>query len=127
LHNMDDAVVFSKKYCLDFPGSVDKPAVAELAGKLIQDIGRPLAHNGIIVGHIKVLAKWPDEEFIFLSLTRLAQVDVKKSAQWTDTLAAGENSLQLDINVLLFGHTYTEIETVVLSSLAQLRRDSGMH
>ncbi len=125
MHNMDDAVVFSKKYCLEFPGSADKAAIEQLAVKLIQAIGQPLAHNGIIVGHIKVLAKWPDEVFIFLSLTRLAQVDVKRSAQWTDRLAAGENSLQLDINVLLFGHTYAEIETVVLSSLAQLRRDSG--
>jgi hypothetical protein len=124
LDKLTDAVVFSKTYHLEFEKAVTKPILERLTTELIQDIGRPLSHNGIIVGHIKVLAKLSDEEFLFISLTRLDQVDQKMSAHWPDGLADEYSRIKLDINVLIFGHRKKVIEDVVEGSLAVLRRNS---
>jgi len=116
-----DATVFSKSYHISFEKPVDKSNIEKLVIQLIQDIGRPLAHNGIIVGHIKVLAKVSDEDFQFLSLTRLDRVDVKSSSQWQTELSGEFNSINLDINVLVFGYKREVIEEIVNGSLVVLR------
>ncbi|HWR45544.1 hypothetical protein [Sporomusa sp.] len=123
MNKLTDASVFSKTHHIGFEKAVTKPGVEKLVMRLIQDIGRPLSHNGIIVGHIKVLAKLSNEEFIFLSLTRLDRVDVKFSAQWTTDLASEFNSINLDINVLVFGYSRAVIAELVDASLAVLRRE----
>ncbi|WP_371381121.1 hypothetical protein [Sporomusa aerivorans] len=125
MSKMDDAVVFSKKYDFDFPQALTKPVIETLMTRLIQDIGRPLSHKGIILGHIKMVAKLPDTEFVFLSLTRLDQVDIKLSAQWARELTSTWKTIHLDINVLLFGQRTEVLEEVVAGSLAILRRDSS--
>lgn len=122
--NLTDATVFSKTHHVIFEKTVTKPTIEKLVKRLIQDIGRPLSYNGIIVGHIKILAKFSEEEFQFLSLTKLDRVDVKSSSQW-ETECSGEfNSIDLDINVLVFGHSKRVIEEVVNGSLAILHRDN---
>jgi hypothetical protein len=122
--NLTDATIFSKTYHLVLEKPVTKPVIEKLAKRLIQDIGRPLSNNGIIVGHIKILAKVSEKEFLFLSLTKLDRVDVKSSSQWETEVSGELNSVNLDINVLVFGHSKKVIEEVVNGSLAILRRDS---
>ncbi|WP_371361914.1 hypothetical protein SRRS_32080 [Sporomusa rhizae] len=122
--NLTDATIFSKKYSISFNKSATKQIIENLVKQLIQNIGRPLSHNGIIVGHIKILAKFSEEEFLFLSLTKLDRVDVKPSFQWENELSGECNTIELDINVLVFGHSKKVIDEVVDGSLAILYRDS---
>ena len=122
---LTDATIFSKAHSISFDKPVTKLNVEKLVKQLIQDIGRPLAHNGIIVGHIKILAKVPNEEFLFLSLTRLDRLDVKSSSQWQTGLSSEFDSVNLDINVLVFGHSKKAVEKIVNDSLAILHRDSS--
>lgn len=122
--NLTDATIFSKKYNISFNNSATKQIIEKLVRQLIQDIGRPLSHNGVIVGHIKILAKIAEEEFLFLSLTKLDRVDVKPSSQWENELFGEFNTIELDINVLVFGHSKKVIDEVVNDSLAILYRDS---
>ncbi|CQR75145.1 hypothetical protein SOV_36490 [Sporomusa ovata DSM 2662] len=122
---LTDATVFSKTHSISFDKPVTKLHVEKLVKQLIQDIGKPLAHNGIIVGHIKVLANVPGEEFLFLSLTRLDRLDVKSSSEWQSGLSSEFTSVTLDINVLVFGHSKKAVEEIVNESLAILRRDSS--
>jgi hypothetical protein len=124
LNKLTDALVYSKTHHIVFGKAVTKPGIEKLVKQLIQDIGRPLSHNGIIVGHIKVLAKLPDEEFIFVSLTRLDRVDVRFSTQWATDLVNEFNSINLDINVLIFGYNDAVIAEAVDGSLAALRKES---
>lgn len=124
MSNLDGAVVFSRKYHIALLKSLSKQMIENLGRSLIQDLGRPLSHNGIIVGHIKVLAKVADEEFLFLSLTRLDQVDCKVSSHWPEELVSEWNAIDLDINVLVFGYDSKTIEKVVENSLAVFRQQS---
>lgn len=125
MSKLDGAVVFSKKYTVEFIKPVTRQGIEQRVTRLIQDIGGPLAHNGIILGHIKLLAKLPDEEFLFLSLTRLDQADVNMSAQWSNNSSDEWQSISLDINVLIFGHSREEIEGIVAGSLAILQQEYG--
>lgn len=127
MNKLDDAVVFSKKYNLAFARPVARPVVEKLANCLIQDIGRPLSHKGVILGHIKVLAKLTEEEFLFLSLTRLDRVDSKTSSRWSAGVDDARNGIDLDINVLVFGHDGMTIEKVVEDSLAVFRKNAIGH
>lgn len=122
--NLTDASIFSKTHHIIFEQPVSKLLVEQLASRLIQDIGRPLSYNGIIVGHIKILVKLSEEEFLFLSLTKLEQVDIKPSSQWKSEVATEFNSVNLDINVLVFGYSKKVIEEIVTDALASFRQDS---
>ncbi|SCM79033.1 conserved hypothetical protein [uncultured Sporomusa sp.] len=124
MNKLDDAVVFSKKYNIVFARPVVRPVIEKLANCLIQDIGRPLAHKGVIMGHIKVLAKLTEEEFLFLSLTRMDRVDSKTSSRWPAEADDSRDGIDLDINVLVFGHDDKTIETVVEDSLAVFRKNA---
>ena len=115
---LTDATIFSRTYMLSFTEKLGKPAIEAAVKQLISNIGAPLAHNNIIVGHIKLLAKLSDEEFLFLSLTRLDHVDIKTSALWQTNLPAETAELQLDVNVLMFGYGRKVIEETVRAALA---------
>lgn len=121
---LTDATIFSKAHHILFEKPVTKPIIEKLVKRLILDIGRPLSYNGVIVGHIKLLAKISEDEFLFLSLTKLDRVDVKASSLWESDLSVEYNTINLDINVLVFGHSKKVIEEVVNGSLAILHRDN---
>ncbi len=123
MSKLDDAVVFSKKYHINLEKPVVKPVIEKLVRSLIQNLGGPLSHNGIILGHIKVLGKVTDEDFLFLSLTRLDSVDVKTSSHWSAESTCEWDSIDLDINVLVFGYGIEVIEKVVKNSLAIFRQE----
>lgn len=124
MDKLTDAVVFSKTRQVDLAQEVTKPTIERLVRQFIQDIGRPLAHNGIIVGHIKLLVKVSEEEFLFASITRLDRVDLKMSSDWAAGLDNKYHQIKLDINVLIFGHSEEAIEKVVEGSLAILSQNS---
>lgn len=124
MNKLTDATVFSKNYPIAFDREITKPAVERVISRLVMDIGSPLSHNGIIVGHIKVLAKLSADEFIFVSLTRLDRVDVRFSAKWPVAAELGFTRFDLDVNVLIFGHTEAAIAQVVDAALATLRQSS---
>ncbi|QDR81421.1 hypothetical protein [Sporomusa termitida] len=124
MNKLTDATVFSKTYTIPFDKELTKPAVEKLVRRLVLDVGSPLSHNGIIVGHIKVLAKLSAEEFIFVSLTRLDRVDVKFSAQWPVDAERGFTRFDLDVNVLVFGYEEAAIAKAVDAALAVLRQSN---
>lgn len=120
--NLTNAAIFSKTYHIIFEHPVAKAQFEKYIGRLMQDIGRPLAYNGSILGHIKILGKLSEEEFLFLSLTKLEQVDIKPSSQWTTRMSDEINSITLDVNVLIFGYSKEIIEEIVNDSIAVLTR-----
>jgi len=122
--SLTDASIFSKTYHIIFEQPVAKASFEKYVERLIQAIGRPLAYNGIILGHIKILGKLSEEEFVFLSLTKLEQVDIKPSVQWINGLSNEINSIILDVNVLVFGYSKTVIEEVVNASFAVFHQGS---
>ncbi len=124
MNKLTDATVFSKNYTISFDREITKPAVERVVSRLVMDIGSPLSHNGIIVGHIKVLAKLSADEFIFVSLTRLDRVDVRFSAKWPVAAERGFARFDLDVNVLIFGYNEAAITQVVDAALATLRQSS---
>ncbi|WP_425058059.1 hypothetical protein SCACP_27040 [Sporomusa carbonis] len=111
---MNDATIFSKYYQVVFNEPATKTEIEAILKKILDLIGRPLSRNGIILGHIKLLAKLnSEEEFLFLSLTRLDRIDVKASAQWSCADTRGIDSIRLNVNVLVFGHSMSDIVEVV--------------
>lgn len=114
---MSDATVYSRCRQVIF----DKPlARAELEGLLQQfmnGLGEPLAYNGVILGHIKALARLPEaNQYLFLSLTRLDQVDRRASPEW-DSRQSPIGRMELAVNALVFGHSSAAVEKVVEESL----------
>ncbi|BBB91112.1 MAG TPA: hypothetical protein PKA28_11135 [Methylomusa anaerophila] len=118
MNDLTDATIFSKFYPIIFEKAVRKADLKPMLSDLIQSIGSPLSHNGVIVGHIKLVAEILNEEFLFLSLTRLDQGDVTVSANWTDQ---GDDivGMVLKINVLVFGHSKNNITEVVGTALRE--------
>ena len=117
-----EATVFSRNQRLVFMEPLTPPAAESLLREFIAAIGRALSRNEVILGHIKVLAKLTGstpEQFLFLSHTRLTQVDVTPSKYWPDG-DAGVRNLDLCVNVLVFGYTMGEVEKVVMAALQAL-------
>ena len=119
MNELIDATSFSKFYPIILKRAVTKKNLGEMLKRLIQSIGKPLAHNGVIIGHIKILAEISDEEFLFLSLTSLERVNIAASSDWT---YEGDELIGLDIkiSVLLFGHSKSVVVEVVKVSIAAL-------
>ena len=119
MSELTDATVFSKFYPIVLKRAVSKKELEEMLKNLIQSIGKPLAHNGVIIGHIKLIAGLSDKGFLFLSLTRLDRVDITPLSEWN---CEGNEviSLDLTINVLIFGHSKGVINEVVNASIAEL-------
>lgn len=124
MNKLTDATVFSKTYTISLDREITKPDLESMVKRLVLDVGGPLSHKGIIVGHIKVLAKLPDGEFIFVSLTRLDRVDVRASAQWPIAAERGLARFDLDVNVLVFGYDEAVIAKAVDAALAVLRQSN---
>lgn len=123
MNDLTDATIFSKFYPIIFKKAVQKASLETKLKKLLQSIGTPLAHNGVIVGHLKLVAEISAEEFLFLSLTRLDQVDVTASATWTEQ---GDDIIGMDlkINVLVFGHSKNAITEIVDKELRAFSQNS---
>ncbi|MDT8902576.1 hypothetical protein [Anaeroselena agilis] len=111
---MSDAVVFSKTRQVVFAEPLTRRGLeGALIGFLIA-LGEPLSYEGIILGHIKLLARLPaSEAFLFLSLTRLDQVDIKGSPDWEQIDDGGVGSIDLAINILIFGYSRSTVEKAV--------------
>ncbi len=115
---MSDATVFSQSRKIAFVKPATMVDLEKLLKEFLLGVGEALSYNGIILGHIKMMAKVPaGGEFLFLSLTRLDQVDIKASSAWGQAEDAGVDSLELTINVLLFGYSKNTVETVVNTAL----------
>ncbi len=118
---MSDATVFSRVQQIDF----DRPVATFEAQRLLKGflvrIGEPLSYHGVILGHIKMLAKMAGEnDFLFLSLTRLDEVDVKPSPNWASADAVPIPSLELILNVLVFGYSREAVAKAVAAAAEQL-------
>lgn len=123
--DLDDAVIFSKLIPVVFEKPVRKKSFAGMLTRLVKSIGTHLSHNGVIIGHIKLVAELPDEQFLFLSLTRLEQVDMTASANWG---AEGDEVTRTDlkINILIFGYSESYIAEVADAALqAFCQQNSG--
>ena len=122
---MAKAVIFSKVYRAEFSAALSKLQAEKILVDFLNSVAEPLAHNQIILGHLKMVAKVPEtQEFLFLSLTRLDQTDVKKSNDWTCSEANEIRLMDIDLNVLVFKHSRVKVEMVVQSALRKLLRQS---
>lgn len=118
---MDKAVVFSKVYRIGFAEFLAKQQAENLLKDFLNSVGEPLTYNQIILGHIKMVARVPEnQEFLFLSMTQLDQLDVKQSAGWSYEGFTKVRNMELDINVLIFGYSRIKVEMVVQNSLRKL-------
>lgn len=115
---MSDATVFSRSQQLVFEMPVTRIDAENLLQKMLYAIGEQLSYNKIILGHIKVLARVSTEDdYLFLSITRLDCVDVKPSPNWLRASTSTINGMELDINVLVFGYSLSTVEKVVNAAL----------
>jgi len=117
---LPDATVFSKSITMNLKQPLTREELTDSVKKLVLHIGQPLAYKGVILGHIKVLVKLDEEEFIFFSLTKIDCVDIKFSLEQDAMQLEVFEKLVLEINVLVFGHTKEEIESVVKHALNAL-------
>lgn len=121
----NNATVFSQLRLITFAESRTRIEVEELLKKFMSAVGTPLSYNGVILGHIKVLARiTTKKDFLFLSLTRLDHVDSKASPEWSSTDCYKIDNMELDINVLVFGHNISMVEKVVDTSLQEFGASS---
>jgi hypothetical protein len=118
-----EATVFSQSRHIIFKEEIDILEAEQLMRELITSIGKELSYNEVILGHIKILAKLLQpvaEHFLFLSLTRLDQVDIVPSECWPKEGDISLDRLELYVNVLVFGHTMCKVEKVVNDALKGL-------
>jgi len=121
----NNATVFSRLQPIVFKEALTRLEVEEVLKKFMSAVGSPLSYKGVILGHIKVSARLEGKnDFLFLSLTRLDKVDVKASPQWCPTDGAAIRNMELDINVLVFGHSIEMVEKIVCTSLQELQTSS---
>lgn len=119
----NEATVFSQHYHISFVRPLQTLEMENLLREFISAIGQSLACEQVILGHIKLLGRLSElavEHFLFLSLTRLDQINVIPSKCWAHVNGITLTCLELDINVLIFGHTFSEIETAVNAALSKL-------
>lgn len=124
MNKLTDAVIFSKKYSLDFNQCLLKENIEVLFKQLMQEISKPLAHNDILLGHIKLIASISEEEFMFSSVTKVDSINTKFSSKWLGELAGKVSNINLDINVLIYGYKREMIEQTVADALSNLRHVS---
>lgn len=118
---MSNATVFSQVQRIDFNRPVSKFEAEQLLKIILVKIGEPLSYHGVILGHIKMLAKTSCEnDFLFLSLTRLDQVDVKPSPNWISVDVEPIIYIELTINVLVFNYSRGTVAKVVAAATKDL-------
>lgn len=120
-----EATIFSRHYCVFFEKSLTTVQMEILLREFMMSIGRTMSRYGTILGHIKLLAKLSElavEHYLFLSLTTLDNVNVIPSKCWSNASGVSLDCVELDVNVLVFGHTMNEVEVQVDSALKKLGR-----
>lgn len=119
---MAKATVFSCRREISFPAAFNAVDAENRLRQFVARIGGQLASGGIIPGHIKVLAKVPGKEndFLFLSMTRLGEVDLKRSSQGGLDSIGLISGIELTINVLIIKRSKTEIEEAIFFALNRL-------
>lgn len=122
-----DATVFSRIYRSSFKNPVTVRESERYLETFIAFIGDKLSCNGIILGHIKLLAKVPakqngKESFIFLSLTRAGCIDITPLAGWQDNGYKLLAEMELHLNILVFGYSRQQVQRTVNKA----RRLSGL-
>jgi hypothetical protein len=118
---LSEATVFSKERRVVFDKPVTRAGVELLLKEFLVGLGNPLAYGKAILGHIKVMARIPDQEdFLFLSLTTVNRVDAKPSPDWCREDPPNICSLELKVNVLVFGYSLATVEKLVEASLQKL-------
>lgn len=118
---MDKATVFSCRREVCFATPLEQGAAEALLRRFVACIGEKLACGGIILGHIKILAKIPGgEDFLFLSMTRADKVDAKRSAKGGFGETGLRGNVELTINVLVVGRSKKAIEAAVGDALFRL-------
>lgn len=123
---MTDATVFSQTWQVILASPVTRGDLEKMLTSFLNDIGRPLSYHGVIVGHIKVLVRLPrNNDFLFLSLTRLDVIDVKPSPGWYGAVAEAVGELALHINVLLFGFSKDAVAQTVAAALQKSGLGTG--
>lgn len=122
---MDKATAFSCREEVLFPTPLDGAAAEAKLRQFVISIGAQLACGGIILGHIKILAKITEgEKFLFLSMTRLGEVDVKHSLEGGFGSIGRCSRMEVTINVLIIGRSIAEIEKAVGSAMGRLGLES---
>lgn len=122
-----DATVFSRIYRGNFKKPVTLQESEKYLKKFVTLIGNELSCNGIILGHIKLLAKIPskqvgEESFIFLSLTRLECIDIIPAIEWESNRGNLLEELELHLNILVFGYS----QQLVQRTVNKARKVSGL-
>lgn len=119
----NDAAIFSRSRTIVFDRPVARSEIERLLKKCLGNIGRQLSFNKVILGHIKMIAYLSGkEDFIFLSLTSTDRIDSKFSPSFQNSLNEEEiKKADLDINVVLFGHSLRKVKLTVNSSLQKLK------
>ena len=123
--NTNEATIFSRHYCEFFEKSLTTMQMESLLREFMMSIGRTMSRYGTILGHIKLLAKLSElavEHYLFLSLTTLDDVNVIPSKCWSNTKGISIDSVELDVNVLVFGHSMQDVEQQVAGALKKLGR-----
>lgn len=121
----NEATIFSRHYCVFFEKSITSLQMENLLREFMLSIGRTLSRYGIILGHIKLLAKLSElaaDHYLFLSLTTLDNVNVIPSRCWPNVNGVSIGCIELDVNVLVFGYTINEVEVQVDGALKKLGR-----
>jgi hypothetical protein len=116
---LSDATVFSETRRVVFAEPVTGAGLAEALHRFMVALGEPLSYKGVILGHIKVMAVIPASgDFLFLSMTRLDRVDTKASPTYPQGNHSGIDSVDLTINILLFGCSRGTVERGIDTALA---------
>jgi hypothetical protein len=126
---LNDATVFSQVQRINFNKLIARSEAEQVLQNFLIAIGEPLSYNGVILGHIKMLAKATSEnDFLFLSLTHLDQVDVKPSPSWAGGSGASEliSLIELTINVLVFNYGRATVAKIVTAATEQLTSVSSV-
>jgi len=116
---LSDATVFSQTRRVVFAKPVSGIGLEKVLRDFLGALGEPLSYNGVILGHIKVMVRIPaSEDLFFLSLTKLDRVDIKTSPTYSRTDDNNIDSIELTINVLLFGYSRSTVEKTIGAALA---------
>lgn len=115
-----EATIYSQSRYIIFRNNISTLEAERLLRAFVMSIGEELAYNGVILGHIKILAMLLQpvaEQFLCLSLTRLDRVDEVPSEGWPGEGDVMTDRLKIYVNVLVCGHTISKVEEVVNQAL----------
>jgi hypothetical protein len=116
-----EATVFSQSRRIAFHTPTARNVVEDLLKAGIANIGRQLATDNAILGHIKLAGSLPAESSVlFLSQTMLDRVDVRTLPGWVNPDCQGILEVEIAVNVMVFSHSQETVTNAVNSSLQGL-------